>query len=123
MKIGRPSKYDNDFHPDSLVTLAKQGKTIQQVCAAWEIHKDTFYEWAKDKKGKSDFSDAIKRAAAHREDFYINFGMNIAAGKMKGANVTAYIWLTKNCLGWKDKVENTNIDTEWVWENVDDEPE
>ena len=104
---GRPTKYDPDFHPESYIELSKQGKTSAQITTEWDIHPDTKYEWMRNHK---EFSEAVKKGQRALEAWFTNFGMNIAAGKMDKSNVTAYIWLTKNCIGWRDKVENVNYD-------------
>ena len=117
---GRPTKYRKAFHPKDYLRLCKEGKTIAQVCAEWEISRDTLNKWGKDKT-KKEFTDAIKKGKEAREAWFVNFGMNIAAGQMKGSNVVAYIWLTKNCLGWKDKIENTHIDQDMDFDFGDDD--
>lgn len=111
--MGRPTKYKPDFHPLEVVRLSKElGKSKAQICAEFDISKECMAEWARVHK---DFSEALKRAEAHREDWWTKFGMQLASGSRRG-NPTTYIWMSKNIVGWKDKVEVTDYsDTEVVF--------
>lgn len=114
---GKPPKYRKDFHPEDFLRLSKEGKTDIEIAALWGVHRNRIYNWA---KSHPEFSEAFKLGRDASEAWYINFGKNIAAGKVKNANVTAYIWLTKNCIGWSDKIEQTNINTDLEWDEEDE---
>lgn len=117
--VGRPPKYDKDYHPAKYLELAKLGKTKIQCCAEFDICEDTFYAWA---KTHDEFSESIKRGRVHVEAWYTDFGMGIAKGEKKNANVTAYIWLTKNCVNWSEKNKVTHgIDDIEFEDDGDDE--
>lgn len=102
--------YKKDVHPQELIEMAKKGYTISQTCSEWGISRDTLYQWNKDKTTKPDFHKAFKVAKEHREVWWIKFGINLMAGKVKGGNATAYVWMTKNILKWKDMPEDDDGD-------------
>lgn len=110
---GRPPIYDKDFHPQECIELGRKGKSVTEICNAFDIMRETYYNWTKTHK---EFSDAHKKATQLKEEWYTAFGQNLAAGKIKGGNVTAYIWLTKQLCGWRDKVELIDSDNP-EWEN------
>ena len=101
--LGRPPKYDIAFHPSEVIRLGKEGRSKAQMCSAFGIARETLYDWERKHK---EFSDALKIAAEHREAFWTSFGMQIATGRLKG-NPTMFIWMSKNIISWKDKVEVT----------------
>lgn len=101
MNEGRPTKYLKKYCKE-FVDLSRKGKTKTQIADQWDLDRETLAEWG---KKHDEFSAALKKGNAALESWYTNFGMNIAAGKMPKANVTAFIWLSKNCIGWRDKQE------------------
>jgi hypothetical protein len=108
-KIGRPSKYKPDFHPDEFMSMCNKGMSKAQICAAFGISRECMHEWA---RVHPIFYDAIKKGQELRESWWTNFGLQLASGQMKG-NPTMFIWLSKNIVNWKDKVEVTDYsDTE-----------
>lgn len=102
MAGGRPTKYKKSYCK-SLTDLGKKGYTIIEVCSEWNLAKDTVYNWVKKHK---QFSDAFKIYKVHSERWWINVGKNIMMGKVKNANATCYVWMTKNLHGWRDRVEH-----------------
>ena len=113
--LGRPQIFDPDFHPARCIELGKQGKSVVEICCDFDIHKDTYYDWIKKFKI---FSDAHKKSNLLKEQWFISLGLEITRGEIKGSNVTAYIWLTKQICGWRDKVEfSTQEDPEWEQES------
>lgn len=101
--LGRPTKYKKDFHPSEAIRLSKTfGYTHIQMCSEWDIDETQFYRWV---KRHALFRQSVKRAKMHREAYFTKFFMNIAAGKVKNANVTALIFTSKNTIDWKDKKE------------------
>lgn len=115
--MGRPTKYNKNFHPEEYLRLSRAGKTKTQIADEWDIDFDTIDNWGRKHK---EFFGAIKRGRKALEAWYTNFGMNIAAGKMPKANVTAYIWLTKNCIDWRDKKEIQHSVDDIDFEDDDD---
>lgn len=117
-KMGRPTKYQADFHPVDYIALCEKGYSQAQVCAAWSIDGDTLVEWT---KKFPEFSAACKIGRKKKEAWYTNFGMMMAAGKVKGGNVAAWIWLSKQVCGWQDRIAiESDGDLEVTFSDGDD---
>ena len=97
--IGAPTKYRKKYC-EEFVELSHEGKTNAQIAAHWGVDRDSLDNWA---RANPPFFGALKKGKTALEAWFTNFGMNIAGGKMPKANVTAYIWLSKNCIDWRDK--------------------
>lgn len=54
---GRPSKYQQEYHVPRAYKLSLLGLTIDEIAVVFEIHRDTVYDW---QKNKQEFSDALK---------------------------------------------------------------
>lgn len=100
-KRGQPTKYRPAFHPKSYIELSSKGWSRAQICAEWDIDADTMLEW---KKRHPEFSGACKKGDQKRQAWFTKFGMAMAAGSIKGGNVTAFIWMSKQVCGWSDKI-------------------
>ena len=100
-KVGRPPKYNKDFHPEDFIRLAKLGKNKKQIAFEWDVCRDTVLDWEKTHK---EFSCAIKKGHQFFEAYWINF-FHDAAHLKRRIDLGAAIWLTKNTLGWSDKQE------------------
>lgn len=107
MPAGRPTKYNPDVHPESYIELSKKGKTKAQICAAWGIGHDTLHRWEHD-ESKSEFQEAIKKGDAARQDWWVNEGVKLMQGEYQKGNPTPWIFIMKNCFGWRDKQETTH---------------
>lgn len=99
MPAGAPTKYKK-AHCEKVKELMREGYSVTQIASKLEIHKDTLYEWA---KVHPEFSDALKVGKMHLESWYTSLFKQMAVGKIKGSPAAA-IWLSKNVLGWSDKV-------------------
>lgn len=102
-KMGRPSKYDQQDFCEKLIKSATQGKVIAEFCADVGICKQTYYDWS---KSRQDFADAIKKADALREAYWVNEGVKLMKGIYKGGSATPWIFIMKNCFSWTDKTES-----------------
>ena len=60
-KMGRPSRYNPDIHPDTARSLARKGKTNLQIAEAIGVNLDTVQTWI---NTYPDFSDALKEGKA-----------------------------------------------------------
>ena len=107
---GRPTKYRKNFHPESFMALSRQGKSITQIAAEWNVMRETITEWA---KKFPDFSVAFKRGRDYCEAWYTNIGQAAMIGKAKtsdgekiNVNLGFYIWLTKNVCRWSDRIDS-----------------
>lgn len=99
--LGRPSSYKPEYC-EMVIEHMKQGLSIRSFCAVVDIHEDTAYEWI---KVHPDFSEAVKKGRQQQIAFFEKTGIAAAHGKIPNFNAAAYIWLSKNMIGWRDKVE------------------
>lgn len=105
--MGRPTKYKPEYC-ERIIELSSDGKSIAQCCADLKISRDTWHEW---KKNHTDFSDAVKKAEQLRETWWTQMGLAAMTGKAKvngeivKVNSTMFIWLSKNVVGWRDKLD------------------
>lgn len=104
---GQPTKYRKEFHCEDFIMRSKQGKTLAQIAFAWDVDRDTVYEWAKVHK---DFSDAIKKGRQYAEAWYMELGQAAMLGQARidgkniNTNLGMFCWLTKNMFKWTDRV-------------------
>jgi hypothetical protein len=103
MNRGRPSKYDPGFC-DLLFEHMQSGHSFESFASQVGVDRDTIYEWA---KVHPNFSDAKKQGREAQLFFFERLGIEACKGRIEDFNGTAFVWLTKNMLGWKDK---TNIE-------------
>lgn len=93
-----------------LVKHMSEGMGFRSFAAVIDVNPDSLYEW---EKKHPDFSDAIKKARANLEKFFEQIGRSAMAGKLPGFNATAFVWMSKNMIGWKDKQEITIDSSHW----------
>lgn len=147
-KGGRPVKYDDKYihmmneyfniEPYRVVTITKESKggsvfdvdieypndlpLLSKFAVKIGVCRDTLHHWAnvKDKEGNlkyKEFSDTYKRAKECQDYILITNGL-------KGLYNNAFAWGTaKNLLGWRDKIEsvnkNTNVNIEATQKTLD----
>lgn len=63
MAFGRPPKYKREYCKQ-VIELGKQGKSVAQMCAHFDISRQTIDNWAKD---NPDFLEAFTRAKVHMQ--------------------------------------------------------
>lgn len=112
--MGRPTDYKPNFHPEDFIRLSKQGKTICQIAAIWDIDESTFHRWTKRHKL---FSMSVKKGQFFCQAWWMDVGTKAMFGemeykdpvtgkvKMLKVNLGFYVWLTKNLLKWSDKMD------------------
>jgi hypothetical protein len=83
-----------------LIDHMKQGQSLFSFSAVINVNQDSLYEW---EKRHPSFSEAIKAGRAQQANFWEKTGIKATHGKIPGFNATAFIWMTKNMLGWRDK--------------------
>lgn len=98
-KIGRPTKYDENFHPQDYIKQCIEGQPVFAIAASWGVHKDTIYEWV---KVHESFSDSFKIGHDAREAWWFNLGKD-AMLKKKDADLGFFCYLTRSALGWRDR--------------------
>jgi hypothetical protein len=108
-KVGRPSKYKPEYG-ELLINHMGDGYSIESFAGVLRISKDTVYEWI---NKHPEFSDAKKAGEGLRHLCYEKLGMEASKGKVDGFNATAFVWMTKNMLGWRDKQEITHSVESW----------
>lgn len=98
---GRPTKFDENFHPQDLVKWMAQGRTNVRCCAEWGITEDTFYNWI---KKHPVFSEHYKKGKSLLRAWWIEKGHQLLDTPTKECNPAIYIWMTKNIIKWSDRV-------------------
>jgi hypothetical protein len=113
MPAGHPSSYKPEYC-EKIIEHMAQGYSFESFGAEANCHKDTLYEW---RKVHPEFSEAVKIGRVKQAKWWENLGRAVAVGakgKMpngtefdpKRSNATIFIWMTKNMLGWKDRIAN-----------------
>lgn len=97
--VGRPSKYRPEFC-EGIVAHMSQGLSFETYGAIIGVNQDTLHEWC---KVHPEFSEAKKAGSLKSQLRYEQMGMAIMAGKIPGANVTAWIFNMKNRFHWRDQ--------------------
>ena len=98
---GRPTKYRSKYC-DQLIIHMSQGFSFESFCAVIEVNRDTIYEWV---KVHPKFSDAKKVGREKQQYFYEGAGLKAMMGEVENFNSTAFVWMTKNMLKWRDRSE------------------
>jgi hypothetical protein len=101
-KKGRPLKYKQEFC-DLLIEHLSRGLSYESFAADLDVTRDCLYKW---EKQYPDFLYAKKVGQEKMTKFYEQMGIALMTGKLKG-NVTAWIFLCKNKIGYADKTEIT----------------
>ena len=97
-KIGRPTKYRPEYC-QKYIEESKKGNCLTEIASDWDVPRQRLYEWAQEHE---DFRDAIKVGREHLRSWYHKLFKNITVGKIKNANVTAAIFLSKNAANFTD---------------------
>lgn len=100
-KGGRPTEYKPEFCKQ-IIDFMSNGKSLTAFAASIGHHRDSVYEWT---KVHPEFSDALKKGRAASEAWWESIGIEGTLGQIKNFNPTAFVWMTKNMFGWKDKTE------------------
>ena len=111
MPSGRLSGYDPKKHPAEYIELCSKGKTRAMICAEWRICDDTLRSWAKKDPaflGSIKAGDRLRQAWFERLFLNIGLGREMEGVNRKNVNMTALIWMTKNSIGWREKVEQSD---------------
>ena len=124
-KVGRPSKYRPDHHPEDIVAYfqaaldAVEGPervesrwggvkyvqapvpppTLAGYAARVGVRRETLWAWA---RRHEDFDEAVGICKAIQERLLLHMGL------LRAYPPALTIFMLKNLLGWKDKVERTH---------------
>lgn len=102
-KLGRPFIYDANYHPAKLVSLMETGALRSQVCSAFDVCRDTLYDW---KSKYPEFKEALGRGVEKAESFWAEKLQTMVLEK-NDAGCKACIMILNNNFGW-GKNENTS---------------
>lgn len=109
MKYKKPaiqSKYKPEYGPMLVEHLAR-GLSYESFAGEINVTRDCLYKW---EKRHPDFIHYKNLGREKMLKFYEQMGIALATGKLQG-NVTAWIFLCKNKIGYTDKTEITgNVD-------------
>jgi len=103
-KMGQPTKYRKEYCQRIIEERAK-GYSEMGFAGIIGVKRTTIADWA---KKHPEFAEARELAACAAREFYDRVGIMGMTGKIAGFNVTAWIWIGKNCFGMRDKVEQHN---------------
>jgi len=70
-EVGRPSKYDESYC-EIVVDLGKAGKSKAQMCAHFDISRQTIDNWAQQ---NPEFLEALSRATVHAQAWWEDKGV------------------------------------------------
>jgi hypothetical protein len=98
--LGRPTKYRPEYCL-ALVEHMRQGLSFEAFAGVIGVNQDTLHEWV---KRHADFSEAKKVALEAGRVTLEKLGLALASGQVEG-NTTAWIFLMKNRMGWRDRQE------------------
>ena len=106
LPLGRPSKFKEEYCK-MLEDHMADGYTFASFAGTINVNIDTIHEWC---KHHVNFSESKKAGRAKQLLVNEKTMRELANGKLRNGNVTAQIFIMKNCHGWRDRIENTNID-------------
>lgn len=95
-KAGRPTVYQ-DTYPTELVELMTTGALDCNICAHWDISRDTFYRWLNE---KPELRAAHNRGLEKCEAWWVSKGMAGMDGAVKGFSFNAWIAFMNNKFKW-----------------------
>lgn len=86
MPAGQPTKYKKEYCSE-VVELGKQGKSVAQMCAHFDISRQTIDNWA---AANPEFLDALTRARTHMQAVL----EALAFDGLKNKEFNAALWKT-----------------------------
>jgi hypothetical protein len=109
-KVGRPTKYNPDVMLPKLKELAERGALLEEVPCELGIAKSTMNEWANPGSDfyQEEFSVALKEVVDARDRRIAKLLEDIASGANQDGNASAAIFLAKNTIGYRDRIETEN---------------
>lgn len=83
--VGRPTKYRPEFC-EQIIDLGKEGKSIAQMAAHFDVDKASIFDWA---AAHEEFSTALARARAHSQTWW----EDKAQSNLASRDFNAQLWL------------------------------
>lgn len=116
---GRPSTYKSELCQD-LISLMEMGALDVQICAKWNISRDTFYRWLRE---IPEFKEAHDQGMAKCESWWIDKYYQMADGTLEGKHsFNAVMAIMNNKFKWTrgeaDKATQINIGNVNVLQNL-----
>lgn len=95
----RPTKYDPRYCR-MLVEHMRTGLSWESFAGVVGVESDTLRNW---QDRFPEFFGARKKGEALNRLFWEKVGIDGAIGKIKGFNPASWIFIMKNCFGWRDR--------------------
>ena len=67
--VGRPTKYDPQYHPEKVEILAAEGKILKEIAKEFQVNVSTITEW---KQNHEEFSAALTRGREKADELVID---------------------------------------------------
>lgn len=99
---GRPTKYKSEFC-DQIIAHGKEGKGVAEIAAAFDVTRETIYDWL---RSKTEFSDAYVRAKVHCQAWWEEKGRTMLEGGAMNAGLWKLNMVNRFPGDWKDKTES-----------------
>jgi len=88
MAGGRPTTYNPEFI-DEIIRLAKQGKSLEQICYRLDIGLRTIYQW---RDAHEEFAHALEEAKAFEQAYWEDLADSHIVETKEGPRLNATIW-------------------------------
>lgn len=99
MPAGQPTKYKPNYC-DMLIEHMSQGFSFSSFAAIVNCCDATLDNWA---NANPEFLAAKKIGRIKQRFVYEKMGIEATRGQIQNFNATAFVWMTKNMLGWRDQ--------------------
>lgn len=99
MPAGRPSKFKPEYC-SKLINHMSGGLSYQSFPAVVDTCIKTLYEW---EQSYPEFLHAKNIGRQKQQLYFEETGRRAIEGGIKDFNATAFVWMSKNMLGWRDK--------------------
>ena len=106
-KVGRPSTYKKSYC-EEVIEMGKQGKTLAQFAAHFNVAKQTVQQWCED---HPEFSVAYTTARAHCENWWTDLWMRKASGDQVQGSDQLIKFMMSAGFGYREKSDTTSTTT------------
>lgn len=116
VKTGRPMGSPHRYKPEYcklLVDHMSKGFSFESFAGVVHVSRKTIYNWLDPQKNQSyqEFLHAKQIGAAKCQEFWERVGINGALGEIRNFSASSYIFNMKNRFGWRDRIEQEQIVT------------
>lgn len=99
MPAGRPTKYKPEYC-QQLIKHMSEGLSFKTFGVEINVDEQTLYTWC---EKHPEFLESKNIGRKAQELFFEKTGRAAMVGKIPGFNSTAFVWMSKNMLGWRDR--------------------